>query len=73
MLHLRNVCCRCPQVLSVLTRQGYRGPELDALLACASQGDDSEGLLSQLSQGDAAALLDTLTEVLAEVMNGAAY
>jgi hypothetical protein len=59
------------QVLCVLTRQGYRGPEVDTLLTCASQGDGSqEGLLGQLSQADAAALLDTLTDVLAEVQDG---
>jgi hypothetical protein len=55
----------------VLTRQGHRGPEVDSLLECASDGDDNQGLLSQLSQGDAAALLDTLTEILAEVQDGA--
>jgi hypothetical protein len=59
------------QVLSVLTRQGHRGPEVDSLLECASDGDDSQGLMSQLSQGDAAALLDTLTDILAEVQDGA--
>lgn len=56
----------------MLTHQGYRGPEVDALLGCASQGDDSKGLLGQLSQADAAALLDTLTDVLAEVQDGTA-
>lgn len=64
--------CPAAQVLRVLTRQGYRGPEFDALLDCASQGDDSQGLLGQLSQADATALLDTLTDVLAEVQDGTA-
>lgn len=65
------LCLACLQVLSVLTRQGYRGGEVDALLSLASAGDESHGLLSQLSQGDAASLLDTLTGVLAEVEDGA--
>lgn len=56
----------------MLTRQGYRGDELDTLLGLASQDDeDGRGLLSQLSQGDAAALLDTLTQALADVQDGA--
>lgn len=56
----------------MLTRQGHRGDELDSLMGLASQDDDvGRGLLSQLSQGDAAALLDTLTEALAEVQDGA--
>lgn len=73
-------CTTCMQVLSVLTRQGYRGPEVDVLLSLASQGGGENGaeqqqqgvgLLGQLSQSDAAVLLDRLTDVLAEVQDGA--
>mgnify|MGYP001807166068 CR=1 FL=1 len=56
----------------MLTRQGYRGVEGDHLLSLASDGDECSGLLSQLSQGDAVALLDRLTGVLAEVEDGSA-
>jgi hypothetical protein len=69
LLSTNNVVC---QVVAVLTRQGHRGAELDSLMGLASLDDDAgRGLLSQLSQGDAAALLDTLTETLAEVRDGA--
>lgn len=64
----------------MLTRQGYRGPEVDVLLSLASQGGGAAGgagsgvdggLLGQLSQADAAVLLDRLTDVLAEIQDGA--
>ena len=59
------------QVLQVLTGCGYRGPLieglLDGLLLLASDGSESQGLLGLLSQGDAAQLLQRVTEVMALV------
>lgn len=57
-------------MLRVLARQGYRGPEVDTLLRLAADGDDSQGLMAQLSQADAARLMDCMVAALADMQDG---
>lgn len=54
----------------MLARQGYRGPEVDTLLRLAADGDDSQGLMAQLSQADAARLMDCMVAALADMQDG---